>query len=118
MLEISNTAWAFAQLAERNSTLMEAIAASAIAPGTDGGLVADTPEILTPNGIYSIAWSSWRAMRPDLGMWLFRQDPHTSSKEPLVCGVLIMDAEWLRCRPSERGLQDLLQGRGRSPSVP
>mmetsp|Transcript_15920 Transcript_15920/g.36129 ORF Transcript_15920/g.36129 Transcript_15920/m.36129 type:complete len:208 (+) Transcript_15920:664-1287(+) len=112
MLEISNTAWAFAQLAERNSTLIDAIAAASIAICGEGCVspVSAPGDGMAPNGLYSIAWSSWRSMRPDLSRWLFQLDPSVAVREPVVCGLFVMDSEWHREERQERSLTSSLHG--------
>merc|ERR1712060_417528 len=94
MLEISNLAWAFAKLAERNEPLRTAIAESALRRG-DATECGSSGEHLIPNGIYSMVWSSWRATRPHLARALYqREEPQVAIEEPLVRGVMLMDSEW------------------------
>lgn len=101
MLELSNLAWAFSRLAERDGHLMEAISAQSLAthdehagsiPGASG-----TDSGANPNGAYSLMWSAWKAVWPELSWALFRQPPpQASGHETLVYGVLLMDREWVR----------------------
>jgi len=112
MLEVSNTAWAFAQLSERDTPLMDAIASAAIARGADGGCPAPgRPDSPAANGVYSIAWSSWRALRADLARTLLH-DPRAPLVEPAAWGLLLMDSEWARSGLHKRLIGDLCAGRG------
>lgn len=58
-------------------------------------------EPTNPNGAYSLVWSAWKAVWPQLSWALFKHPPpHAETHEPLVYGVLLMDREWGRDRPS------------------
>lgn len=105
MLETSNLAWGFARITERDGMLMEAVACQYLsalderpenipgAGGTDSGA--------NPNGSYSLIWSAWKAVHPELSWALFKQPPsQAATHEALVYGVLLMDREWHRDRAS------------------
>mmetsp|Transcript_139184 Transcript_139184/g.240570 ORF Transcript_139184/g.240570 Transcript_139184/m.240570 type:complete len:106 (-) Transcript_139184:33-350(-) len=85
---------------------MAAISAQALAPHGEGmeatgaGAAASAAagaDVANANGIYSIVWSAWRSVRPQLSYALYRQPPpKAAAHEPLVHGLLIMDSEWGR----------------------
>lgn len=105
MLELSNLAWSFAHIAERNENLRNAIAAQAINHCQASSGMA-TSDGLNPNGMYSMVWSSWRTTKPRLAQSLV---PHVG--EPLVHGVLSMDGEWSREMAYETDLTRIFKPR-------
>mmetsp|Transcript_69169 Transcript_69169/g.191410 ORF Transcript_69169/g.191410 Transcript_69169/m.191410 type:complete len:182 (-) Transcript_69169:121-666(-) len=114
-LEISNLAWAFSQLAERHPTLIASIASAAISRGAGTSEPTPAQEGPAANGVYSLAWSSWRALGADIAGRLLQREPRTALREPLVSGVLLMDSEWVRDDLREKLISALVQ-RGEFPA--
>jgi len=102
-LEISNFAWACAHIAYRNEPLRAALAAQSITTGTVGATNNGVSDIANPNGIYSMVWSSWRAVWPELARGLAK-DPRVPRVEPAAHGLLVMDCEWQHSEGLSRSL--------------
>mmetsp|Transcript_78323 Transcript_78323/g.181717 ORF Transcript_78323/g.181717 Transcript_78323/m.181717 type:complete len:94 (+) Transcript_78323:67-348(+) len=74
-----------------------------------GGCAVALVEGPAANGIYSLAWSSWRARGAALSKLLLQRDSQTARQEPLACGILLMDNEWGRRGVFERTFNVLLR---------